>query len=576
MKKFYLLLMLVFLAIGASNAQELAVKSFKRNEKAIYAKTKPRFDNNDNACALVRVFSTIENLTIDGNLGHIGQIDNSRPAEYWIYLPIQTKRLIINHPNYLPYTFTFNKAMQEYATYELVLEPSRSKPSMNMQYLSLTVTPADAIVLIDDIPHELTHGTLALKLPFGVHTYSISSSSHHIRKGTFEISEKGTTELAITLVEAMGTLVVDASPAEGAKLLIDGKMRGKTPCEVHLPSGSHYIQVIKDGYAAYSTTLNIEDGKTSKLSVELTSKSAEVTLKAAHAHSEIWIDGKQRGEGTWRGNLLAGAHTIETRTDGYETIEETLIVEEGHPLTLNLKAPDPIYCMLEVTSNPMGAEILLDGKHLGKTPYMSNEISAGTHQIELQKEGYKTHMQSVNLRQERHNTVHITLPHLSSTSVAESKTAQSPFFTGEPQTSLKTQKVRGFQHALEFFGGYLEADQMAFSLNWIGGYRFGHYFFLGGGAGVSFVESGDEFFAPRLFIQPKVYFSKTKVAPYLSALVGTCINATDGELMLIATPEIGIDIKMGKRSLGVGAGVDLYLDTDSEYLIPQLKIGLTF
>lgn len=594
MKKIYLLLSLALLVVGGVNAQELAVKSFEHKQQELYGKISPRFDNNEDACALLRVCSTIEGLTIEGNLGHVGEIEKPRPSEYWIYLPVQTRRVQINHPDYLPFTYIFKESLQKYATYELVLESlgTRAKPTMNMQYLSLTVTPADAIVLIDDIPQELTNGTLALKLPFGEHTYSISSSSHHMQKGSFEITEKGTTELVVSLVEAMGTLVVDASPVEGAQVLVDGKSQGRTPCEVRLSSGSHYVQVIKDGYAAYSTTVRIEDGKTAKLAVRLNSKSAEVTLKATHAHSEIWIDGKQYGVGSWRGALLAGVHTVEARTEGYETVEETLIVEEGRSVALTLKAPEPIYCMVEITSNPMGAEVWLDGKYWGKTPYMSNEITAGNHTLELRKEGYRLHADRVHWRQERHNAVNVALSSLSAASdVTTATSAQNRFEVPQTPSLKKRSALRGFQHSIELSAGYGVDSNLKSGFNawldWVGGYRFSDFVFLGGGVGVgvfemctyygySFYDFTDFFPALKLFIQPKFYFTKKKVAPIFALSVGTSFIDFDWAAMYLS-PDIGIDIKMGKRSLSVAAGVDVHFIFDAgEAIRPHLKIGFTF
>lgn len=572
MKKICLLLSLALFAVGGVDAQELTVKSFEHKQEELYAKINPRFDKNEDACALLRVCTTVEGLSVKGNLGNVGEVEKPRHSEYWIYLPLQTKRLQINHPDYLPLTYTFKEPLQKYATYELVLEAlgTRAKPTMNMQYLSLTVTPADAIVLIDDIPQELTNGSLALKLPFGVHTYSISSSSHHMQKGSFEITEKGTTELVVTLVEAMGTLVVDASPVEGAQVLVDGKTQGQTPCKVRLSSGSHYVQVIKDGFAAYSTTVRIEDGKTSKLGVRLNSKSAEVTLKATHAHSEIWIDGKQYGVGSWKGALLAGVHTVEVRTEGYETVEETLIVEEGRSITLTLKAPEPIYCMVEITSNPIGAEVWLDGKFLGKTPYMSNEITAGNHTLELRKEGYGLHTERVHWRQERHNAENIVLSSFSASDATATTSAQNPFEVPQMH-SLKTRSsLRGFQHSIEFSAGYLEI--FSASLDWVGGYRFSDYVFLGGGLGIGAKSvEADPYLALKLFIQSKFYFTKKKVAPFFALSAGG-EGILDADYVVYLSPDIGIDIKIRKRSLSVAVGVD----ADLPLITPHLKIGFTF
>jgi eukaryotic-like serine/threonine-protein kinase len=72
-------------------------------------------------------------------------------------------------------------------------------------------------------------------------------------------------------------------------------------------------------------------------------------------------------------------------------------------------SPSPGIGYLEFVSEPVGAEIFLDGNVVGRTPYTS-EVMAGKHEIEFRKEGYYPATQSTTV--EPNKRVMIELPML--------------------------------------------------------------------------------------------------------------------------------------------------------------------
>ena len=72
-------------------------------------------------------------------------------------------------------------------------------------------------------------------------------------------------------------------------------------------------------------------------------------------------------------------------------------------------SPSPGIGYLEFVSEPVGAEIFLDGNVVGRTPYTS-EVTAGKHEIEFRKEGYYPATQSTTVESNKH--VMIELPML--------------------------------------------------------------------------------------------------------------------------------------------------------------------
>jgi len=63
---------------------------------------------------------------------------------------------------------------------------------------------------------------------------------------------------------------------------------------------------------------------------------------------------------------------------------------------------------LEFVSEPVGAEIFLDGNVVGRTPYTS-EVSAGKHEIEFRKQGFYPATQSTNVEANQRITIELPL-----------------------------------------------------------------------------------------------------------------------------------------------------------------------
>lgn len=119
MKKFAKLLFCALLFAEALSAQELIFKSFERRERDLEAKIRPRHDNAGDPCALVRVCLVLDDPTIRGNMGNVGEVVKRRESEYGVYLPVSTTEIRINHKDVLPFVYRLNEKLEPYGTYEL-------------------------------------------------------------------------------------------------------------------------------------------------------------------------------------------------------------------------------------------------------------------------------------------------------------------------------------------------------------------------------------------------------------------------------------------------------------------------
>ncbi len=146
---------------------------------------------------------------------------------------------------------------------------------------------------------------------------------------------------------ALGRVLVRSMPS-GARVVVDGKDRGQTPVAIEdLAAGEHRVRVVRDGFTAAERRVVVTSSRPSQiLSVPLAREPVAARKTAA---APVRADARPAAE--------AG----------------TLVVE----------------------SRPTGATVLVDGRRAGATPLSLGDVRAGTHTIQLERDGYRTWSASV-------------------------------------------------------------------------------------------------------------------------------------------------------------------------------------
>jgi hypothetical protein len=117
---------------------------------------------------------------------------------------------------------------------------------------------------------------------------------------------------------------------------------------------------------------------------------APVTLKAATADTEILVDRVVVGRGEWSGQLTKGYHQLTTRQDSVESAPSDLWIDSELPQEQQLTVPQTSQAMLNIHSNVVGAQIFINNRLAGQTPFIAEHLQAGqTYEVRLEKQGYK-------------------------------------------------------------------------------------------------------------------------------------------------------------------------------------------
>ena len=132
-----------------------------------------------------------------------------------------------------------------------------------------------------------------------------------------------------------------------------------------------------------------------------------VTIKAPKG-CEIWIDEKLMGKDSWSGKLLLGTHNITCKLDKHYDDERTITIVEGKEVELSLDKPKEIQGTINITSTPNDADVLVDGRKVGTTPYKS-DIIIGKHAVEVVKSGYTSVKENITIEQNQQQNVNAVL-----------------------------------------------------------------------------------------------------------------------------------------------------------------------
>ena len=129
----------------------------------------------------------------------------------------------------------------------------------------------------------------------------------------------------------------------------------------------------------------------------LSQETATVVVKTIPSEAEIYIDNEFIGKGYAGKALSIGTeHICRVQCHDYQTKEMTLFFNERENREINVKL-EPDFSYITIKSAPRGAEVYIDGKMVGTTPYLMERIRTGNHKVELKKEGFDTYIATVTI-----------------------------------------------------------------------------------------------------------------------------------------------------------------------------------
>ncbi len=405
MKNKILLIIFALLSTVASKAQ-ISVLSFEKDAGALDARINSVTNDNDQTCALIKIITTEKGFAFETDALGICRTEDDHTAEVWVYVAPGSRWIRLKHPQLgQSDRYEYKIPIEAACTYRMKIATGKVttfvEEANKENYFVMTVEPKNASVKIDGKLEVNKNGVVSKMLSVGKHSYLVDCKLYHSQTGEFEILPTQKTELNLSLQPNYGYFKITSKPESGAVVVIDGEQQGETPFTTDkLVPKEYEIQLVKDMYLPATKKIVLQgNGETMNVELVMEANFAEPKVSCADNTAEIWINDEKKAVGSWTGRLSAGVYKMEARKNAHRTASQSVTLQRGNSQAIVLNAPMPICGKLNVNSDPVGADILLDGKKVGTTPEIIDKVLIGKHELKLRKAGCADVVQTVTVEE---------------------------------------------------------------------------------------------------------------------------------------------------------------------------------
>jgi eukaryotic-like serine/threonine-protein kinase len=265
---------------------------------------------------------------------------------------------------------------------------SRSQPNVDLRLqTTIRTEPGGALVVLGD--HAQKSPATFADLEPRRYNLRIMNPGYEPVETSVDFRRKHSLDLPpFRLVRSKGVLQIQSEPP-GAQFWIKGEdgqisREGVTPQKLgDLPTGKYSI-IARRGDWEMRENVEVQRGETTNKSFAFVSAITNITSEPHGA--EVFVDGKSRGRTPLRLDLPAHVHDLVAHLDGWP--------DEQQKIDVNAQRENAAHFVfangsVKITSAPGGATVIANGKDLGQTPLVIEEVKPGDVTYELRQTGYK-------------------------------------------------------------------------------------------------------------------------------------------------------------------------------------------
>ena len=209
------------------------------------------------------------------------------------------------------------------------------KSALEPQYVVFSVTPENAVVIVDNEYYTLTEGMVLLVRPRGTYNYTITAAGYHSQSGTFTVAGQKVEKIITLKADAAN---VTLTVADGAEIWVNGALKGTGRWSGMLSSGTYIFEARKAGYKSttLSKTITSASANQSYALPAPTPIVGKLTISSTPLMADVTLDGKPVGRTPIDiPNLLVGNHTLKVSKAGYSDYTQTITISEGKTTTVS-------------------------------------------------------------------------------------------------------------------------------------------------------------------------------------------------------------------------------------------------
>jgi formylglycine-generating enzyme required for sulfatase activity len=208
--------------------------------------------------------------------------------------------------------------------------------------------------------------------------------------------------------QGYGAIKITTNPA-GATVFVDATPMGTTPTTLtNIPAGERQLSIVKDGYSTLNKVVTVYAGRTTEVTETLARLTGSIMIGSSPSGAQVYLNDKYVGTTPYKvQNIPIGKYSVRVVLQDYKEYRGEVSVEANEESKVDAKL-EGLPGKVLITSTPAGAEVSIDGKKVGVTPY-SGEVSAGAHKVRVWKEGYQSAEESITIEPNRAKTLDVVL-----------------------------------------------------------------------------------------------------------------------------------------------------------------------
>ena len=155
------------------------------------------------------------------------------------------------------------------------------------------------------------------------------------------------------------------------------------------------IVIRYNGDCEYILPSRLKEGKIYEMVLEM--ETGTLTVVATPVEAKIYVDDAYAGTGSVNVQVSVGAeHRCRVECQDYINEENSIFFAKSEKKIISVELV-PNFGYITVKSEPSGAEVYIDNKKAGTTPYLARRISRGQHRVEVRKRGYEPYADVVTI-----------------------------------------------------------------------------------------------------------------------------------------------------------------------------------
>jgi len=345
----------------------------------------------------------------------VNVIVSSDPLEATVYFDGRPAgQTPITIPNVVAGRHTVRLSKEGYADHQEPIEVGNetvrfSKKLERPPTLDVSSLPPGASVYLDG---KLL-GTTPLKtnkVTSGTRTLRVELEKHDVWIDTVILENEKIATVKAGLTKQLGTLSIESDPA-GARIYLDRVALGETPFTTSgLPVGKYEVEIRKENYYPWKDTATVVKDKTTEVVATLSGIPGSISVASTPSGAKVYLNDSYQGLTPLSiSSLRAGRYRLRVSMDRYGDYQGEVAVNWNATATVNAVLP-PEIGSISVASNPAGAEVYLDGRHLGSTPLKLDNLLVGVYDLKLSRSAYRDWQDSVRVEKGKTASVQVSLP----------------------------------------------------------------------------------------------------------------------------------------------------------------------